>query len=59
MIISNNGKQFANDSFPSWCQELEIQQSFTLVAHPQANGQVKVTNRTILQGLKTRLNQAK
>ena len=29
------------------------------VAHPQANGQTEVTNRTILQGLKARLDKAK
>ena len=31
----------------------------TLVGHPQANGEVEVINRTILHGLKTRLNEAK
>lgn len=58
-IISDNGKQFADDPFKSWCAKLEIQQFFTSVAHPQANGQVELTNRTILQGLKTRLDQSK
>ena len=31
----------------------------TSVGHPQSNGEVKVTNRTILYGLKTRLNETK
>ncbi|KAI3451561.1 hypothetical protein Pfo_008226 [Paulownia fortunei] len=30
----------------------------TSVAHPQANGQVEVTNRIILQGIKTRLDRS-
>lgn len=59
IIISDNGKQFADDPFKSWCAELNIKQKFTSVAHPQANGQVEVTNRTILHGLKTRLGKAK
>ncbi|KAL0438987.1 UNVERIFIED_CONTAM: hypothetical protein Slati_2381700 [Sesamum latifolium] len=30
-----------------WCQGLRIKQRFTTVAHPQANGQVEVTNRIL------------
>ncbi|GJZ23752.1 reverse transcriptase domain-containing protein [Tanacetum coccineum] len=59
VIISDNGKQFANNPFREWCEELKIKQNFTSVAHPQSNGQTEVTNRTILQGLKTRLGKAK
>ncbi|GJW95836.1 reverse transcriptase domain-containing protein [Tanacetum coccineum] len=39
IIISDNGKQFVKNPFREWCQELYIQQKFTSVAHPQANGQ--------------------
>ena len=59
IIISDNGKQFSNNPFKEWCEELKIKQNFTSVAHPQANGQTEVTNRTILQGLKARLGKAK
>ncbi|GJX97849.1 reverse transcriptase domain-containing protein [Tanacetum coccineum] len=59
IIISDNEKQFANNPFKEWCEELKISQHFTSVTHPQANGQTEVTNRTILQGLKTRLGKAK
>ncbi|XP_073041936.1 uncharacterized protein [Primulina eburnea] len=38
---------------------MKIQQVFTSVAYPQSNGQVKVTNRTLVQGLKVRLGNAK
>lgn len=58
-IVSDNGKQFADNPFKSWCTEMKIKQKFTSVAHPQANGQVEVTNRTLLHGLRTRLDQAK
>ncbi|XP_073152936.1 uncharacterized protein [Henckelia pumila] len=43
----------------AWCQEMNIEQIFTSVAYPQWNGQVEVTNRTIVQALKTRLDTAK
>ncbi|GKE71565.1 retrovirus-related pol polyprotein from transposon opus, partial [Tanacetum coccineum] len=59
VIISDNGKQFASNPFREWCEELKIKQDYTSVAHPQANGQTEVTNRTIRQGLKTRLWKAK
>ncbi|XP_071699823.1 uncharacterized protein [Rutidosis leptorrhynchoides] len=41
--------------FSDWCQELNIKQTFTSVAHPQANGQCEVTNRDIVLGMKARL----
>ncbi|XP_075478803.1 uncharacterized protein LOC142519653 [Primulina tabacum] len=34
---------------------MKITQSFTSVAYPQANGQIEVVNRIIVQALKTRL----
>ncbi|KAL0448110.1 UNVERIFIED_CONTAM: hypothetical protein Slati_1938900 [Sesamum latifolium] len=40
-----------------WCSELHIKQRFTLVSHPQANGQVEVTNRILVQGIKKRLDR--
>ncbi|GJX82588.1 reverse transcriptase domain-containing protein [Tanacetum coccineum] len=59
IIVSETGKQFAKNPFHDWCQELHIQQKFTSVVHLQANGQTEVTNSTIVQGLKTRLSNAK
>ncbi|XP_027157186.1 uncharacterized protein LOC113758608 [Coffea eugenioides] len=58
VLIFDNGRQFAENPFRSWCAELGINQHFTSVGHPQANGQVENANRTILQGLKTRLEVA-
>ncbi|XP_071729066.1 uncharacterized protein [Rutidosis leptorrhynchoides] len=37
-IVSDNGKQFAHDPFRSWCDGLNIKQTFSSVAHLQANG---------------------
>lgn len=52
VLISGNGFQFAENLFRSWCTEKGIEQRFTLVAHPQANGQTKVSNRTLVNGIK-------
>ncbi|KAL0396429.1 UNVERIFIED_CONTAM: hypothetical protein Scaly_0091300, partial [Sesamum calycinum] len=58
-IISDNGTQFSGNKLKEWCKGLAIKQFFTSVSNPQANGQTEVTNRTILQHLKTRLGTAK
>ena len=58
-LIINNGKQFDNEKFKSFCSDLRIKLRFTSVAHPQKNGLTEVTNRTIMQGLKKRLDDRK
>ncbi|XP_027099188.1 uncharacterized protein [Coffea arabica] len=58
VLVSDNGRQFADHSLQEWCAELGIQQHFTSVGHPQANGQVENVNRTILHGLRTRIESA-
>ncbi|XP_052192778.1 uncharacterized protein LOC127801573 [Diospyros lotus] len=58
VLITDNGTQFEDRSVQEWCRELGIKQHFTSVAHPQANGQVELTNRTILQGLRARVEKA-
>ncbi|XP_071921925.1 uncharacterized protein [Coffea arabica] len=58
VLISDNGRQFADSSLQGWCAELGIRQHFTSVGHSQANGQVENVNRTILHGLRTRIESA-
>ena len=55
----DNPKQFDNDNFKGFCSELGIKLRFISVAHPQTNGKTEVTNRTIIQGLKRRLDEKK
>ena len=45
--------------FAKFYQDRGIFQYFTTVGHPQANREAEVTNRTILLGLKARIDQAK
>ncbi|KAL2245958.1 UNVERIFIED_CONTAM: Gag-Pol polyprotein [Sesamum indicum] len=59
VLVSDNGTQFQGKKIVALCKELKIQQNFTAVGNPQVNGQAEVTNRTLLQYLKTRLEGAK
>ena len=59
VLVSDNGKQFNNSAFRDFCSELGIKNYYSSPAHPQANEQVEVTNRTLLKIIKTRLEGAK
>ena len=59
VIVFNNGKQFNNSAFRDFCSEFGIKNHYSSPAHPQANGQVKVTNRSLLKIIKNRLEGAK
>ena len=58
-MVSNNGKQFNNSAFRDFCSELGIKYHYSSPTHPQANGQVEVTNRSLLKIIKTWLEGAK
>uniref|UniRef100_A0A2N9ES18 Uncharacterized protein n=1 Tax=Fagus sylvatica TaxID=28930 RepID=A0A2N9ES18_FAGSY len=59
VLVSNNGKQFDNPKFRQFSEELGIHNHYSSPGHPQANGQVEVTNRSLLKLIKTRLERAK
>ena len=59
VLVSDNGKQFDNSAFKDLCSKLGIKNHYSSLAHPQANGQVEVTNRSLLKIIKTRLEGAK
>uniref|UniRef100_A0A2N9G1P7 Uncharacterized protein n=1 Tax=Fagus sylvatica TaxID=28930 RepID=A0A2N9G1P7_FAGSY len=58
-FISDNGQQFDNSPFREFCEELGIRNHYSSPGHPQANGQVEVTNRFLLKMIKTLLEGAK
>uniref|UniRef100_A0A2N9II83 Uncharacterized protein n=1 Tax=Fagus sylvatica TaxID=28930 RepID=A0A2N9II83_FAGSY len=51
--------KFDNSPFREFCEELGIHNHYSSPGHPQANGQVEVTNRSLLKMIKTRLEGAK
>ena len=59
VLVFNNGKQFDNSVFRDFYSKLGIKNHYSSPAHPQANGQVEVTNRSLLKIIKTRLEGAK
>ena len=58
-LISDNGKQFDNPKFRDFCTELRIKNYYSSPAHPQSNGQVEVTIRTLKTVLRTKLEDLK
>ena len=59
VLVSDNGKQFDNDLFRDFYSQLGIKNHYFLPVHPQANEQVKVTNRSLLKIIKTQFEGAK
>nr|GEY56445.1 reverse transcriptase domain-containing protein [Tanacetum cinerariifolium] len=56
-IISDNGKQFADNPFKDWCDKLNITQRFASIKHPQSNGLVEKANQSLEEGIKARLGE--
>nr|GEW10976.1 hypothetical protein [Tanacetum cinerariifolium] len=56
-IISDNGKQFADNPFKDWCDKLNITQRFASVKHPQSNRLVERANQSLGEGIKARLGE--
>ena len=59
VLVSDNSRQFDTPIFRQFCNSYGISNHYSYPKHPQANGQVEVTNRTILQSIKTKLEKAK
>ena len=59
VIITDNGAQFNNPKFKTYCKLYRIQLRFSSIVHPQTNGQTEVMNRAILEGLKKRVSGAR
>ncbi|RVX08185.1 hypothetical protein CK203_017762 [Vitis vinifera] len=46
-------------TFRNFCSELNIRNSYSTSRYPQSNGQAEATNKTLINALKKRLEQAK
>ena len=58
-IISNNVRQFDSHGFRLFYSSLGIKNKYSSPGHSQANGQMEVTNRTLLKIIMARLVGAK
>ena len=58
-LISDNGLQFDSRAFREFCSDLDIKNKYSTPAYPQSNGQAEAINKTILNGLKERLDVVK
>ena len=58
-LISDNELQFNSRAFREYCSNLGIINKYSTPVYPQSNGQVKATNKTIINGLKKRLEWVK
>ena len=58
-LISDNELQFDSKAFRTFCSDLGIKNRYLTPAYLQSNDQVEATNKTILNGLKRRLDGAK
>ncbi|XP_024009474.1 uncharacterized protein LOC112084555 [Eutrema salsugineum] len=58
-IVTDNGTQFTSIIFTEFCAKWKIRLSFSTPRYPQGNGQAEATNKTIIDGLKKRLDTAK
>lgn len=50
-FITDHGTQFDNQEFENYCIQSKIQKMHSAPGHPQCNNQIKVTNKTLLNGL--------
>ena len=59
VVISDNDTQFENRLFKGFCLDLGVRNFFSSPGYPQSNGQVEVSNKVILNGIKRNLEAAK
>ncbi|WOH03807.1 hypothetical protein DCAR_0623207 [Daucus carota subsp. sativus] len=59
VLVSDNGRQFIDHDFEEYLATYLILHKRSSVAYPQSNGQVEVTNRTLLHCLKKSLDDHK
>ena len=58
-LFSDNGLQFDSKAFRRYCSELGITNRYSTPAYPQGNGQAEAVNKTMVNGLKKRLDDTK
>ncbi|XP_075665469.1 uncharacterized protein LOC142635148 [Castanea sativa] len=59
VLISDNGLKFDNKAFRRYYSDLGIVNKYFTPSYPQSNGQAEATNKSIVNGLKKRLDDSK
>jgi transposase InsO family protein len=57
--VSDNGLKFCSREFQQWCADKGIKNQYASVMHPQSNKNVEYTFRTIIDGLRKKLEDSK
>ena len=58
-IMMDNGSQFISTRFETFCERWKIRLNKSTPRYPQCNGQAETINKTVLDGLKKRLDAKK
>ncbi|GFS36152.1 hypothetical protein Acr_00g0044380 [Actinidia rufa] len=58
-FVSDNGTQFVGSKVRNLLEQLKIEFYNSTPSYPQCNGQAEATNKTIMNGIKKRLEKAK
>ncbi|XP_028057288.1 uncharacterized protein K02A2.6-like [Camellia sinensis] len=58
-LLSDNGTQFDGKVFRKFCSDLKIEFIKSTPVYPQGNGQAEASNKTVINGMKKRLEKAK
>jgi transposase InsO family protein len=58
-FVTDNGAQFEEKPFRSWCAKLGIRNHYSTPMYPKSNGQVEATNKTLVGTLKKKLHRRK
>lgn len=58
-IIADNGTQFDSMLIKSFCAKYKIKNYYSTPSFPESNSQAEASNKTILDGIKKRLEAAK
>nr|AAY99339.1 pol-polyprotein [Silene latifolia] len=59
VMVFDHGREFWSDMVMNWLEELGIKFAYSSVCHPQSNGQAEAANKTILNGLKKKVEDLK
>ena len=59
VLMLDNGIQFESGLCRAFCEQYGIKNHFFTLAYPQGNGQAESSNKTLLDGIKKRLEKAK